>query len=67
MNFTRPLIFATALLTLFISSCTQPEDLAAPALEPQFGTRGYDSVEDVAYSKAGYLYAVGGMDDEDDT
>lgn len=67
MKNTRLLILAAAFLALFISACSQPSEVAAPTLEPQFGTRGNDSVEDVAYSKAGYLYAVGTLDDEEDT
>jgi len=55
-------------LTLLVAACSQtPEDAALPTLGPQFGTRGYDSAEDVAYSKTGVLYAVGMWDDEEDT
>jgi hypothetical protein len=55
-----PLLIATASLTLFISACSTPDDLATTlTLEPQFGTRGYDEVTDVAYGQALTLYAVG--------
>jgi hypothetical protein len=62
MKHTRPLLLAVSTLALLISACSQTDDLTAPTLEPQFGTRNYDSVEDVAYGKAGYLYAVGFWD-----
>ncbi len=47
-------------LTLVLAACSTSDDLATtPNLEPQFGTRGRDSVTDVAYGKALSLYAVG--------
>ncbi len=58
MNRFRPLALA-ATAVLFISACSTPDDLTAPTLSPQFGTTGNDTVEDVAYGKAGHLYAVG--------
>ncbi len=66
MKHARPLILAASAFAFLISACSTPEDLSAPTLEPQFGTRGYDSVEDVAYGKAGYLYAVGVLGDTRD-
>lgn len=69
MKHARPLLLAASALALFISACSQPADVRAPSLEAQFGTRGFDSVEDVAYGKAGYLYAVGawnGAEEYDD-
>lgn len=59
MNQPRFLVLTAAALLLLISACSTPKDLTGPTLAPQFGTRNYDSVEDVAYGKAGYLYAVG--------
>jgi len=60
MNRTRTLALLALLLTLLVAACSQaPEDVAPPRLEPQFGTRGGDTVEDVAFHKNGYLYAVG--------
>lgn len=59
MRRSYPLVLAAAAL-LFISACSTPDDFTtAPTLEPQFGTRGYDEVTDVAYGKALTLYAVG--------
>lgn len=67
MKYARPLLLAASSVALFISACSQtPADLTEPTLEPQFGTRGHDSVEDVAYGKAGYLYAVGSWNSDYD-
>ena len=57
----RTWALAALALTLVLGTCSTPDDLAAPPLEPQFGTRGYDSVEAVAYGKSGHLYAVGSL------
>lgn len=65
MNRFCPLALAAAAL-LFIAACSAPEDLTTPALSPQFGTTGNDTVEDVAYGKAGHLYAVGAWDSSND-
>jgi hypothetical protein len=62
MNIARPLVLVATFLALFISACSQPEDFTAPMLEPQFGTRGYDYVESLAYNKLGHLYVVGRLD-----
>lgn len=63
MTHTRRLWALLALvLTLVLAACSTPADLDAPTLEPQFGTRGYDEVTDVAYGKALTLYAVGTLD-----
>lgn len=60
MTYTRRLWALPALaLALVLGACSTPDDLTASTLEPQFGTRGADSVEDVAFGKAGALYAVG--------
>lgn len=67
MQATRPLVFVAALLTFVVSACSQPNALSTPTLEPQFGTPGHDSVEDVAYSKAGALYAVGMWSNSENT
>lgn len=45
-------------LMLFLSACTQTDDLGS-TLESQFGTPGFDAVEDVAYTRSGTLYAIG--------
>lgn len=64
----RPHLFAAAVFTLVISACSGPTDDVQPAdLSPQFGTFGYDSVEHVAYGRAGVLYAVGSWSDERDS
>ncbi len=59
MSQPRFLVPTAATLLLLVSACSTPKDFNDPTLAPQFGTRNYDSVEDVAYGKAGYLYAVG--------
>jgi hypothetical protein len=61
----RPLVLTAAAL-LVISACSTPDDLTTPTLSPQFGTTGNDSVEDVAYGKAGHLYAVGAWNSSND-
>ncbi len=49
MTHTRRIWALPALaLPLVLAACSMPEDLNVPTLEPQFGTRGNDSVEDVA-------------------
>lgn len=54
---------AALALTLVLSACSTNDDLARTTdLEPQFGTRGYDEVTDVAYGKALSLYTVGVWD-----
>lgn len=64
----RPNLVVAAVLTLVTSACSGPTADINPAdLSPQFGTFGYDSVEHVAYGKAGLLYAVGSWSDERDT
>lgn len=65
MKNTRLLILAAAFLALFISACSQPSEVAAPTLEPQFGTRGNDYTESLAYNKAGQLYVTGRLDASD--
>ena len=60
----RSLMFVVSALALLISACSQPENLQTPQLEPQFGTKGGDSVEDVAYGQAGMLYVIGLWDSE---
>ena len=51
---------AALALTLVLSACSTDDDLTRTTdLEPQFGTRGYDEVTDVAYGKALSLYTVG--------
>jgi hypothetical protein len=65
MKHVRPLVFAAAFLALLISACGQPSDRAVPTLEPQFGTRGNDYAESLAYNKARYLYVVGRLDAAD--
>ncbi|CAA9556239.1 MAG: hypothetical protein AVDCRST_MAG86-224 [uncultured Truepera sp.] len=48
----------TAAALLFMSACSTPEDLAAPTLEPQFGTVNDDIGVDVATSPTGYIYEL---------
>lgn len=54
MNRVRPLVLAAATL-LFISACSQPNDLQTPTLEPQFGatTPGADYAEHMAANTDG--------------
>jgi hypothetical protein len=66
MNIIRLRALLAAILVIIISACSTPSEIAEPTLEPQFGTRGYDSVEDVAYGKAGILYTVGTWDSDVD-
>lgn len=46
-------------LALFISACSQPVDLSAPELEPQYGTANYDRANHVASNSSGFLYTLG--------
>ncbi len=59
MKTPRPWVLLSVLFLLVLASCSQPDEAQSTILETQFGTRGSDSVEDVAYSKNGYIYAVG--------
>lgn len=59
MKYTRPLLLAVSTLALFISACSQPADIHAPSLEPQFGSANEDVGVDVAVSAAGHVYALG--------
>lgn len=53
-------LFAT--LALVISACSQaPADVAAPTLEPQFGTADNDHGADVVTVPAGGVYALSGQ------
>lgn len=55
MKRTRTLIAITALLALFISACSQPEDLQAPILETQFGGAGWDTADAVSVARSGVV------------
>lgn len=51
-------ILAACALTLV--SCSQPPNrIQVPDLAPQFGTLGHDTIEQMAYSRGGTLYAAG--------
>ena len=55
--------FFALVLSIVLSACSTPADVTSTTdLEPQFGTRGYDEVTDVAYGKSLTLYAVGTWD-----
>lgn len=54
----RPLVLVTAVLTLFVSACSQPSEIATPTLEPQLGSPETDRAVGVAFGKAGNLYAL---------
>lgn len=58
MNIIRPRILLAAGLVLIISACSQPEDLAAPTLAPQFGTADDDIGIDVATVSSGRIYTL---------
>lgn len=58
MQTTRTLIFIAAVFTLLISACSQPEDLSAPTLAPQFGTADDDRGVDVATVSSGRVYTL---------
>ena len=45
-------------LTLVLGACSTPDDLAAPTLEPQFGTADNDFGVDVAYPASGRAYVL---------
>ena len=45
-------------LTLILGACSTPNDLAAPPLEPQFGTSGNDAGDDVTLTSSGSVVAV---------
>lgn len=49
---------AALALTLILGACSTPADLAAPTLEPQFGTADNDSGIDVAYPASGRIYVL---------
>ncbi len=57
MNITRPLILA-AFVALFVSGCSQPNDITRAKLEPQFGTAASDNASAVAKHSTG-VYVVG--------
>lgn len=60
MKFARPLVIAASALALLVSACSQPEDVATPALAPQFGTAFEDRADTVAYDpKRAYSYVAG--------
>lgn len=50
---------ALAACAVALVSCSPPLNDHAPDLSPQFGTLAYDSVEHLAYSRGGTLYAAG--------
>lgn len=59
MKHARPLLLAVSTLALFISACSQSDDLTAPALEPQYGTALEDAAEHVVANEAGHVFTFG--------
>lgn len=53
-----PWALAALALTLVLGACSTPDDLTAPALEPQFGTSDNDFGADVAYASSGRVYVL---------
>lgn len=51
----RPCVFTAAILLLFVSACSTPDDLITPTLEPQFGGPDYDSASSVS-ANVGHPY-----------
>lgn len=64
MTVPRSLMFIVG-LALCLSACGRPTAGVAPLLEPQFGTRGNDYAESIAFNEAGYLYVTGRLDASD--
>jgi hypothetical protein len=56
MKHARPLLLAASALVLFITACSQPADIQASVLEPQFGSAAGDIGIDVAVTSAGGVY-----------
>ncbi len=48
MKNVRSLLLAASTIALLISACSQPADIQAPTLEPQFGSADDDYGQDVA-------------------
>ncbi len=53
--------FLVPVVLLVLAACSQPNDLAEPTLESQFGTAGYDAASDVAV-RGSSIYVVGAGD-----
>lgn len=76
MKNARPLLLAASTLALLISACSQPADIQAPMLEPQFGSADDDYGSGVALtrtqqvfvlsSQEGYIYGEEGYKDGPD-
>ena len=59
MTLTRRTVALAALaLTLVLGACSTPADVAAPGLEPQFGTASNDVGVDVAVTSTGSIAAL---------
>jgi len=58
MKHVHPLLLAASTLALFISACSQPADVQAPSLEPQFGTVDDDIGVDVAVPSVNSVYVL---------
>lgn len=58
MQATRSFILVAAALTIFVSACSQPNDLTTPTLTPQFGTADDDFGVDVATVSTGRIYSL---------
>lgn len=54
----RPLLLAASTLALLISACSQPADVQAPMLEPQYGSAADDVANSVAVNASGTIYAL---------
>lgn len=67
MNRTRSSLLVAALLTLLVSACGQPDDLASPPLEPQYGTALEDAGLQVATTAMGHIFTLGTISEPLDT
>lgn len=60
MKHARPLLLAATAVALFITACSQPADIQAPSLEPQFGTVDDDRATFAAVNSAHtHVYTAG--------
>lgn len=58
MKNARPLLLAASTLALLISACSQPADIQAPMLEPQFGSADDDYGQDIALTSAQQVFVL---------
>lgn len=66
MKHLRPLVLIAAALTLLVSACSQPSEIAAPRLEPQLGSPETLYAVGVAVNQYGQLYALTQGEHSDD-